>query len=65
MPDKARDNRRNFNLLDDMNIEPKINIRKNAMPIITKGCPLRRDEVFLISRLGLKRWKQLKDIGRR
>ena len=62
--DKAHDNRRNFNLLDDMNIEPTINIRKNAS-IKTKECPLRRDEVFLISRLGLKRWKQLKDVGRR
>ena len=45
-------------------IEPTINIRKNAS-IKTKECPLRRDEVFLISRLGLKRWKQLKDVGRR
>ena len=30
-----------------------------------EGCPLRRDEVLLIKRLGFERWKQLKDIGRR
>ena len=62
--DKAHDNRRNFNLLDDLNIEPAIQIRKNAS-IKTKGCPLRRDEVLLIRRLGYQGWKQLKDTGRR
>jgi hypothetical protein len=62
--DKAHDNRRSFNLLDDLNIEPAIQIRKNAS-IKTKGCPLRRDEVLLIRRLGYERWKQLKDVGRR
>ena len=56
--DKAHDNRRSFNLLDDF-IEPAIQIRKNAS-IKTKGCSLRRDEVLLIKRLGYKRWKQLK-----
>jgi len=62
--DKAHDNRRTFNLLDDLNIEPAIQIRKNAS-IKTKGCPLRRDEVLLIRRLGYQGWKQLKDTGRR
>jgi len=62
--DKAHDNRCTFNLLDDLNIEPAIQIRKNAS-IKTKGCSLRRDEVLLISRLGYERWKQLKDTGRR
>ena len=63
--DKAHDNRRSFNLLDDdLNIEPAIQIRKNAS-IKTKGCPLRRDEVLLIRWLGYERWKQLKDAGRR
>jgi DDE family transposase len=62
--DKAYDNRKNFNTLDDINIEPAIIIRKNASTI-SNGCPLRRDEVFLIKRLGFERWKQLKDIGRR
>jgi hypothetical protein len=40
--DKTHDNRRSFNLLDDLNIEPTINIRKNAS-IKIKGCPLRRE----------------------
>jgi hypothetical protein len=62
-PDKVHDNRRSFNLLDDSNIEPSINIRKNAS-IKTKGCPLRRDEILLIKKLGLGRWKQLKDARR-
>jgi hypothetical protein len=62
--DKAHDNRRNFNLLDDLNIEPAINIRSNAS-MKTKGCPLRRDEVLLIRKLGYDGWKKLKDAGRR
>jgi hypothetical protein len=62
--DKAHDNRRTFNLLDNLNIESAIQIRKNAS-IKTKGCPLRRDEVLLIRKLGYERWKQLKDTGRR
>jgi hypothetical protein len=41
--DKAHDNQRSFNLLDDLNIEPAINIRKNASSIKTKGCQLRRE----------------------
>ena len=52
--DKAYDNKRkNFNILDDINAEPAIGIRKNASTI-SKGCPLRKDEVFLIKKLGLK-----------
>jgi Transposase DDE domain len=62
--DKAHDNRHSFNLLDNLNIEPAIQIRKNAS-IKTKGCPLRRDEVLLIKKLGYERWKQIKDTGRR
>jgi hypothetical protein len=62
--DKAHDNRRSFNLLDGLNIEPAINIRKNAS-IKTKGCPIRRDEVLLIKKLGYERCKQLNDMGRR
>ena len=61
---KAHDNRRSFNLLDGLNIEPAINIRKNAS-IKTKGCLLRRDEVLLIKKLGYDGWRQLKDTGRR
>jgi hypothetical protein len=63
--DKAHDNRRSFNLLDDLNIEPAINIRKNASAIKIKSSPLRGREVFLIKKLGYTGWKQLKDTGRR
>jgi Transposase DDE domain len=62
--DKAHNNRRSFNLLDNLNIEPAIQIRKNAS-IKTKRCPLLRDEVLLIRKLGYERWKQLKDTERR
>jgi hypothetical protein len=62
--DKAYDNRENFNILDDINAEPAISIRKNASTR-SKGCPLRRDEVLLIKKLGYNGWKQLKDTGRR
>lgn len=62
--DKAYDNRKNFNILDDMNAEPATSIRKNASTR-SKGCPLRRDEVFLVKKLGYEGWKQLKDTGRR
>ncbi|MGH9976819.1 MAG: IS5 family transposase [Nitrososphaeraceae archaeon] len=62
--DKAHDNRRSFNLLDHLNIESVISIRKNAS-IRSKGCQLRRDEVLLIRKLGYDGWKQLKDSGRR
>ena len=64
--DKAYDNRMNFNILDDINAEPAISsIRKNASTTISKGCPLRRDEVLLIKKLGYEGWKQLKDADRR
>ena len=62
--DRAHDNRRSFNLLDDLNIEPAISIRKNASTK-ARGCPLRRDEVLLIRKVGYDGWKQLKDAGRR
>ena len=62
--DKAYDNRKNFNILDDINAEPAISIRKNASTR-SKGCPLRRDEVLLIKKLGYDGWKQLKDTGKR
>jgi len=63
--DRAYDNKRNnFNLLDKINAEPAIKIRKNASAR-SKGCPLRRDEVLLIRKLGYDGWKVLKDAGRR
>ena len=48
--DKAYDNRKNFNILDEINAEPAISIRKNASSTISKRCPLRRDEVLLIKK---------------
>jgi len=51
-----------LNKSDNLNIEPAIQIRKNASTK-AKGCPLRRDEVLLIGELGYERWKQLKDAG--
>jgi hypothetical protein len=62
--DRAHDNRKSFNLLDDLNIEPAISIRKNASTK-ARGCPSRRDEVLLIRKQGYDGWKQLKDGGRR
>ena len=62
--DKAYDNRKNFNILDYINAEPAISIRKNASTMLKK-CPLRRDEVLLIKKLGYQGWKQMKDAGRR
>jgi hypothetical protein len=47
-----------------LNIEPAISIRKNASSK-ARGCPLRRDEVLLIRKVGYDVWKQLKDAGRR
>ena len=63
--DKAYDNRKNINILGDINVDPAISIRKNASTTRSKGCPLRRDEVLLIKKLGFEGWKQLKGAGRR
>jgi hypothetical protein len=62
--DKAQDNRRNFNLLERLDVEPVIAIRNNAS-IRERRCPLRREEILLIKKLGYQRWKQMKDAGRR
>jgi len=65
--DKAYDNRRkNFNLLDCINAEPTIISSSKNASSRSKGCQIRRDEVFLlIKKLGYERWKELKYIGRR
>jgi hypothetical protein len=60
---KAHDNRRNFNLLDRLDVEPVIVIRNNASTR-ARGRQLRRDEV-LLKKLGYEKWKQIKDAGRR
>jgi hypothetical protein len=62
--DKAHDNRRNFNLLDRLDVEPVIIIRNNASTT-ARGCQLRRDEVLLLKKLGYEKWKHIKDAGRR
>lgn len=61
---KAHDNRRNFNLLDRLDVEPVIVIRNNASTR-ARGCQLRREEVLLLKKLGYQKWKQIKDAGRR
>ena len=53
-----------FNLLERLDVEPVIAIRNNASTR-ERGCPLRRDEVLLIKKLGYEGWKQLKNVGRR
>jgi Transposase DDE domain len=45
--DEAHDNRRNFNLLDRLDVEPIIAIRNNASTR-ARGCQLRSEEVLLI-----------------
>lgn len=63
--DKAYDNRRNFNLLvDQLDVEPAIEIRNNASTR-SGGCQLRREEVLLlIKKLGYEGWRRVKDAGR-
>src|SRR5215467_3846746 len=62
--DKAHDNRRNFNLLERLDIEPVIAIRNNATTK-ERGCQLRTGEVLLIKKLGYQRWRHIKEAGRR
>ena len=62
--DSAYDARKNFNLLDELEIEPAIKIRKNARTL-SRGSPLRREETVLIKKVGLEGWKKLKDYGKR
>jgi hypothetical protein len=62
--DKAYDSKINFNLLDKLNIEPVISIRKNAN-VKTKKCRSRNEQVHLIRRIGYEKYKQLKNTGQR
>lgn len=50
--DRAHDNRRSFNLIDDLKNKPDISIRKDAYAK-ARGCPLRRDEVLLIRKVDI------------
>jgi hypothetical protein len=45
---------KNFNLLDDLNTELSIRIRKKCPSARTRGCPLRREEVMVIKKLDTK-----------
>lgn len=62
--DTAYDSRKNFNLLNDLDIEPAIKIRKNAT-IKSLGCYLRKQEALLVRKLGLDGWKKEKNYGKR
>jgi Transposase DDE domain len=63
--DKVYGDKAYVNLLNDINAETAISIRKNTSSR-SEGCPLRRDDVFLlIKKLGYEGWKQHKDTGRR
>jgi hypothetical protein len=46
-----------------MNIEPVISLRKDESTN-TRTCPLTRDEILLMRKLGYDRWKLLKDVGK-
>ena len=50
-------------MLNGLNIEHTIQISKNAS-IKTKECPLRRNEVLLIRKIGYEKSKQLEHTGR-
>jgi len=62
--DAAYDSRRNFNLLDELKIEPAIKTRRDASAR-SCGCPLRREEVLLVRSVGYDRWREMKEYGRR
>jgi hypothetical protein len=51
-------------LVERLDVEPVTAIRDNVSTR-ERGCPLRRDEVLLIKKVGYEGWKQLKDAGRR
>ena len=54
--DRAYDSRRNFNLLDEMGIEPIIKVRRNAIKRL-RGCPARR-KALTEQRKNSNRWKR-------
>lgn len=62
--DKAHDSRENFNLLDSMNIEPGIAVKRNATER-SRGCQMRKQEVQMIRKIGYKGWSRLREFGRR
>jgi hypothetical protein len=60
--DKAHDNRKNFNLLDELNAEPAIGIRNNVSTR-SRGRHLRTEELLLMKKPGYQGWKQLRMQG--
>jgi len=61
--DKAYDSTTNFNLLDELHIEPVISIRKNASDRAIK-CKSINEQLCLIQKMGYEKYKQLKNPGR-
>ena len=51
-------------MLDQLDVEPAIEIRKTASTS-SGGCQLRREEVILIKKLGYEGWKLVKDADSR
>jgi hypothetical protein len=62
--DAAYDDRKNFNLLDEIGAEPAIKLRRNAS-LKALGSPLRRQEAIMLDALGYEGWKQVRDYGKR
>jgi len=54
--DGAYDSRRNFNLLDEMGMEPIIKVRRNAVKRL-RGCPARR-KALIMQRSDLVEWRR-------
>jgi len=62
--DTAYDSKVNFNLLDNMGVEPAIKVRKGSSTK-ARGSPARRREVLLSNKLGYEGWKNQKEYGHR
>jgi hypothetical protein len=62
--DKAHDNRRNFNLLDQLDVEPAIEIRNN-MHLQGQEDVIYEGKKYLMKKLGYEEWKRIKDSGKR
>jgi transposase-like protein len=60
--DKGHDNRKNFNLLDELNAEPAIGIRNNASTR-SRGCHLRTEKVLRMKRSAIKDGNSLRMQG--
>jgi hypothetical protein len=64
LSDGAYDTRKNFDILEEENIEPGIKIRKNASRK-ARGSPARRQAVIEYQDLGYDAWKEKKNYGQR